>query len=188
MINSGTASDREKWTRIIPVILFVLAATIFALVFDIDALKKFLQENEKLGLIICLAAYILLSVTIIPSEPITFLVLAWKGPLPAILLAALGNTVAALVEFVIGGNIGDLADFEAKKEKLPFHLGRLPFNSPVFLLLARMLPGFGPKFVSIAGGVYKVPFITYLWTTAVANLIGAAVVVLGGTGLIKLFN
>jgi len=47
-------------------------------------------------------------------------------------------------------------------------------NSPLFLLLARMLPGFGSKFVSVAGGAFKVPFITYLWTTVAANLVGAA--------------
>jgi uncharacterized membrane protein YdjX (TVP38/TMEM64 family) len=81
-----------------------------------------------------------------------------------------------------------MTDFEKKKAKLPFSLGRLPVDSPVFLLLARMLPGFGTKFVSLAGGLYQVPMITYLWTTTVSNLIGAVFFVLGGYGLIKLFH
>jgi uncharacterized membrane protein YdjX (TVP38/TMEM64 family) len=128
----------------------------------------------------------LLGVTPIPTEPITLLVLAWKGPLIAIILATVGNTAASYVEFCIGGTIGDLADFEKKKEKLPFHLSKLPINSPVFLLCARMLPGYGGKFVSIASGVYRVPMFTYFWTTFVANLIGAIVIVFGGYGLITL--
>jgi len=61
-------------------------------------------------------------------------------------------------------------------------------NSPVFLLLARMLPGFGPKFVSVASGVFHVPIFTYLWTTLTANIIGAVLVVFGGYGLINLIK
>ncbi|MEN6436747.1 MAG: hypothetical protein ABFD58_13125 [Anaerolineaceae bacterium] len=51
-----------------------------------------------------------------------------------------------------------------------------------------MLPGFGPKFVSVVSGVYQVPMGTYLWTTVVANLLGAATIVLGGTGLLALIR
>ena len=116
------------------------------------------------------------------------LVFAWKGPLFAILLATLGNTLAAIVEYFVGNDIKDLIDFEEKKKKLPFHLGQLPINSPVFLVLARMLPGYGAKFVSIACGVYHVPMITHVWTVAVSNLIGAALVTLWGTGLIHLIR
>jgi uncharacterized membrane protein YdjX (TVP38/TMEM64 family) len=168
--------------------LFVVVAIIFALTFRLAALTAFLENYSTFGLVACLFAYVLLSVTPIPSEPVTVLVLAWKGPTAAIIVATLGNTLAAMMEFYIGQSLGDMADFEEKKEKLPFHLGRLPIDSPVFLLLARMLPGFGPKFVSLAGGLYQVPMITYLWTATVSNLIGAVFFVLGSYGLIKLFH
>jgi uncharacterized membrane protein YdjX (TVP38/TMEM64 family) len=168
--------------------LFVVVAIILALTFRLAALTAFLEKYKIFGLVACLFAYVLLSVTPIPSEPVTVLVLAWKGPMAAIILATLGNTLAAMMEFYIGQGLGDMTDFEKKKEKLPFNLGRLPIDSPVFLLLARMLPGFGPKFVSLAGGLYQVPMITYLWTTIVSNLIGAVFFVLGGYGLIKLFQ
>lgn len=49
-----------------------------------------------------------------------------------------------------------------------------------------MLTSYGSKFVSIAAGMYQVPFPTYLWTTLIANLMGAVVTVAGGYGLIKL--
>lgn len=185
-MNSVMARYREKWSRIIPMILVMLIAIIFVLNFDIASLNSFLQQYETIGLILCLFVYILLGLTLIPAEPVTFLLLAWQGPVVAVLMATLGNTLRGLVEFSIGGNIGDLADFEKKKANLPFRLGKLPIDSPVFMLFVRMLPGFGSKFVSVAGGAYQVPFLTYLWTTVVANLVGATLVVTLGTGLIKL--
>ncbi len=168
--------------------VLVVVAFTFALTFRLEALTAFLEKYRTFGLVACLLAYVLLSLTPIPSEPVTVLVLTWKGPMVAILLATLGNTLAAIMEFYIGHSLSDLADFEKKKEKLPLHLGRLPADSPLFLLLGRMVPGFGSKFVSLAAGLYEVPTITYLWTAIVSNLMGAVFFVLGGYGLIKLFH
>ena len=181
-------NSQDKIIRIVPIILVGIIAIIFAFTFDIDDLRAFLDEYQTPGLIICLLVYVLLGLTIVPSEPVTLLVLAWKGPLIAIILAMLGNTLAALAEFFIGGNIGDIANFEQQKEKLPFNLGKLPISSPVFLLLARTLPALGPRFVNIAAGIYLVPIRTFLWTALVSNLVGAGIVVAAGLGLFKLIH
>ncbi len=177
----------NKWTTILPLV-FLIFSIVFALHFDITKISEFLQKYESAGLLICLVVYLFLGVTLIPSEPVTLMVLAWIGPLIAVLLAVIGNTLAAFAELLIGGSIGEISNFEQKKDKLPFHLGKLPIDSPLFLLVGRMLPGFGPKFISLASGVYSVPLFTYLWTTLVANLIGAVFVVLGGYGLISLLK
>lgn len=177
-----------KWYVIVPMILFLIFAIFFSFNFDIAKLSDFLQKNENIGYFVCVIVYILLGVTVIPSEPVTLIILTWKGPLIAVLLAVIGNTLAAFAELLIGGSIGDISNFEQKKEKLPFHLGKLPMNSPIFLFLARMLPGFGTKFVSLASGVFHVPLFTYLWTTLAANFVGAIFVVFGGYGLINLIK
>ena len=169
-------------------ILFLIFAIFFSFNFDIAKLSDFLQKNENIGYFVCVIVYILLGVTVIPSEPVTLIILTWKGPLIAVLLAVIGNTLAAFAELLIGGSIGDISNFEQKKEKLPFHLGKLPMNSPIFLFLARMLPGFGTKFVSLASGVFHVLLFTYLWTTLAANFVGAIFVVFGGYGLINLIK
>ena len=179
---------REKALKILPVAIFILVAFFFAKYFDTAWIKGFLEENGPLGIIICLFAFVGLNLTFIPSDPITLLLIAWKGPFAAIVLSTIGDTLSAVVEYYIGDKISDMADFEKKKEKLPFYLNRLPMNSPVFLILARLLPGYGPKFVSIAAGIYQVPMSTNLWTSLVANLIGAIIEVFGGYGLIKLFK
>lgn len=186
--NTAWKNAWDKAGKYIPLALFIVAAFILVKYINTALLKEFLDQHEKLGFLACLSAYVLLGVTVIPSDPITLLVITWKGPLAAILLAAMGNTLSSIVEFYVGRSIGDLADFEKQKEKLPFHLGQLPVNSPVFLIFARMLTSYGSKFVSIAAGVYQVPLSTYLWTTLVANLIGSVLTVVGGYGLIKLFK
>ena len=178
----------ERWGRYLAILLPIIGAVIFAARFDAGSLAIFLQTHEQVGIVIYPFVYLLLGLTIIPSEPVTLLVLAWKGPLVAILLATLGNTLAVMAEYFVGMGIKDLTDFEKKRDRLPFHLGHLPINSPVFLIFARMLPGYGSKFVSLACGVYHVPMSTYIWTAVVSNLIGAALIALGGTGLIHLIK
>ncbi len=186
MNNSSAGSAWRKWWKLFLLALFVAAALFFAKTYDLSTLKDFLREYEFYGAIVCVAIYALLGPTPIPSEPVTLLVLAWKGPVAAILIATLGNTLASIMEYYIGGSIGDIADFEKRKQGLPFGLGRLPISSPVFLLAGRMLPGYASKLISLAGGVYRVPAWTYLWTSVVANFFGAVAVALIGMGLIQL--
>ncbi len=183
--NNDGGSLQSKLRNYIPVVLLIVVALILARYFKISPVLVFLQKYERLGVAGFLLIYVILGVTPIPTEPVGLLFLAWKGPVPAILLATVGNTLAAIVEYYIGGSVGDLTNFEQKKETLPFHLGRLPINSPAFLILGRMLPGFGPKFVSIACGIYKVPMFTYLWTALVAHFVGATILMLGGNEIIK---
>jgi uncharacterized membrane protein YdjX (TVP38/TMEM64 family) len=187
-MNSETWSQGNS-TRIIKAVaalLLVIAATILALTLNTQELQGFLQRYKTWSIAVSLGIYTLLGATPVPSEPLTLIITSMYGPWLAALLATLGNTGAALIEFFIGGRISDLSDFEEKKKKLPFHLGELRFDSPAFLLLGRMLPGFGPKFVSVVAGIYQVPIWTYLWTALVSNSVGAALVAGGGYGIFQL--
>ena len=124
--------------------------------------------------------------TPIPSEPLTVLLSTIFGPLSATLVAGSGNLLAAMVEYYLGAHIGAIADFQTRKAKLPLGLGRLPVDSALFLLGARMMPGYGPKLVSVLGGVYRVPILRYVWTAAIPTFVGAAVFAYGGAGLFSL--
>jgi uncharacterized membrane protein YdjX (TVP38/TMEM64 family) len=177
----------NKYLRVILLVVLVVAVSIALPAHTLVRVFEFVLEHENLGVLILLAVYALLGATFVPSEPLTLLLAAYYGPLPAAMIATVGNTLAGMLEFYIGGSIGNLADFEARKARLPFHLGKLPMRSPLFLFLGRMLPGFGPKFVSLACGVYRVPMRTYLWVVFVSNLLGAILVAWAGYGLAKLF-
>ncbi len=179
---------RDGITRLAPLIVITLLAVFIALHYNIDQLKDLILKYEKPGYVIAFLMYIIPGFTVIPSEPITLLILAWKGPWLALVFATAGNTLSAIAEYYIGGTLGNIADFEAQKAKLPFNLGRLPVSSPIFLLFARMLPGFMPKLISIAGGMYKVPVFTFLWTTFLSNFIGAGMVILASLGIFSLFK
>lgn len=94
----------------------------------------------------------------------------------------------AIVEYFIGHRVGGVADFKLIRQKLPLGLGKMPIESPLFLLSARMLPGYGPKFISVTSGICRVPFWRYLWTTAISTVVGAALVAYGGYGVLSFMN
>jgi uncharacterized membrane protein YdjX (TVP38/TMEM64 family) len=178
----------RKFARPVLVLLAAGVLTYFVIREGTNELVSILQKYDKLALVISLVLYTVLGATPVPSEPLTVFLTALYGPLWATLACTLGNTGAALMEFFIGANIGELASFEKLRTRLPFHLGDLPVSSPVFLLLVRMIPGYGSKFVSLAAGIYQVPLFTYTWTAILSSLIGALWVAYGSFVIIYLFK
>ena len=152
--------------------------------FDLSTFKEFITLHQDLTILISSAALFLASLTFIPTIPITLFLAVLLGPTLALIITALGNTLSALVHFQIGRQIGDVMNFEEKRANLPFKLGNLPVDSPLFLLLGRVTPG-GTKWLSFFSGAYAVPVLIYLWTTLLTNLTGAALVAFGGGQLIK---
>ena len=179
-------TNQSKIWKTVLLLVVLFTVSLFALKQDFVYLQELLEKYGKLGIFVSVVIYALLGATPVPSEPLTLFLTTAYGPLIAIFVAAIGNTLAALTEFFIGDRLGNITDFEKRKAKLPFHLDKLPINSPGFLLLARMLPGFGGKFVSVVSGVYQVPLWTYTWTAMLSNLIGAIGVACGDYGLLHL--
>lgn len=153
---------------------------------EINWVRKLILSAGWFGWGISILIYAALGATPVPSEPITLLITTVFGPGIAILVAAVGNLLAAIVEYLIGGQVGELSNFESKKSRLPFGLGKARIDSPWFLICARMLPGYGPKFVAIAAGMYNVPLWRYCWTTAISTAIGAVTVAFTSFGLIQI--
>jgi len=185
-MNDWIETNQSKIWKIALLLALLVTVSLFAVNQDIGRLQELIQKYGKLGIALSLFVYALLGATPVPSEPLTLFLTTAYGPLIAVCLACIGNTLAALTEFFIGGRIGDIANFENRKAHLPFHLDKLPIDSPAFLLLGRMLPGFGGKFVSVVSGVYQVPLWTYTWTAMLSNLMGAIGVAFGGYGLLRL--
>ena len=180
--------NRGKMIRGTLTSLFVLIVGILLVTKNMTVITNFIQQNGTLGLIVCVLVYGILGASLVPSEPLTVLISAIFGPWIAILVATFGNMLAAMIEYVIGMKIGDATSFEKQRTKLPFGLGKLPVESPVFLIVGRLTPGYGPKLISVISGVYRVPIKLYLWTTAVPTVLGAAVLAFGGAGLFQLFK
>jgi len=179
---------RSRAVRSLVLSLLIMAAAVFFISKDMEAIKSFILQNRALGLSVAVVVYGVLGASLIPSEPLTVLIGAIFGPLIATFIATLGNVLAAYVEYFIGTRVGTAASFTKNRDKLPFGLGKLPVHSPAFLILGRMVPGAGPKLVSFLAGVYHVPLLRYLWTTIIPTALGAAIFAFGGFGIFQFFK
>jgi uncharacterized membrane protein YdjX (TVP38/TMEM64 family) len=180
--------DKRKWRKGLLILFFLLFSLVLIIRVDMDALQVFIVQHQSISTLLFLLSYTILGITPIPSEPVTYLSLSLNGVIPAILLMAVGNTLAATVEYLIAGNLGDLANFEENKSRLPRWLRSLPVDSPLFLLCVRAIPGFGPKFVSTMSGIYKVPLSRHLWTALLSNSLGGIFIVLTMNGVLTLLK
>jgi len=153
---------------------------------ELAQVKTFILNSGPYGILISTVFLGILGATPIPSEPFTILLSTVYGPFWAMIAASIGTLLSALVEYFISYRIGNAANFEVWRQKLPFGLGKFPVDSPAFLIGARVIPGYGSKFVSLVSGFYRVPLLRYTWTTFVATLLGAAITAYGGYQLVTL--
>ena len=179
-------NSRSQSLRSLVMILAVVGVLIFAAYRDKERIETFIQKSGWVGMLAGIGIYGLLGASPIPSEPLTIFLSSVIGPFQATIITGLGNLLAATVEYMIGMHVGNVASFDQRKEKLPLGLGKMPVSSLPFLLLARMIPGYGAKFVSLICGIYRVPLLRYVWTTGITTLIGAAMFAYGGFGILQL--
>jgi len=140
------------------------------------------------GPLVMIALYGIFAATPVSTDPLTLISSVVFGPLIGIAVSWTGNNVAALVEYYVGAHLGRATNMRALRKKLPFGLGKLPLGSPWVLIFGRLVPGFGGKIISILAGIYHVPIRSYLWTTAITNLIGSVLLSLGGYKIIHLLK
>mgnify|MGYP003350682184 CR=1 FL=1 len=165
-------------------IIFLVLFIIF-LTKNSETITVLLLKSGAWAPLIALILYPLLAITPITTDPITMILAVTYGPFITILVAWMGNNLAALVEYYFGYKIGDAVDFENEKNNLPFGLGKLPIDSVPVLIFGRMIPGYGSKVISILAALYKVPVKRYFWTTAVTNLLGSIMFAYGSFGLVE---
>jgi uncharacterized membrane protein YdjX (TVP38/TMEM64 family) len=178
-------SSRSKLRQLLPLMLSVGLSAVAALYVakHVAALEHFITRIGIIGPLISIALQTVFGASPIPTEPLTMINGAVFGPLRGALFSWVGYMLASVIEYFIGTRIGQATNFEEQREKMPFGLGRFPADSPWFLTLARIVPGYGPKMVGIVGGVYHVPLWRFVWTAAIPNAIGALVFAYGGHGL-----
>jgi uncharacterized membrane protein YdjX (TVP38/TMEM64 family) len=190
MNETGTNDKRQRTLSIIILVVTLVILFIIVSYFskELQAVGNFIRRLGVWGWLASILMFAVFGATPIPSEPFTVLITTIFGPLLTAIITALGNLLAATVEFFIGRRVGKVADFDKIREKLPFGLNKVPVDSPIFLIGARLIPGYLPKFVSIISGIYKVPLYRFLWTTLVATTAGALAISFGGHTLLTLLG
>lgn len=180
-----SSNKLQTWLVII-LTLAVSAGFVYYVSLHEEGVKSFIRDAGVLGPVVSVALFAILGLSPIPSEIIVIIIGAVYGGLEGTIISFIGNMVAAIIEYYVGGHIARISDFEERKEHMPLGLGRFPANSPVFLIAARIIPGYGPKMVGIVGGMYKVPLWRYIWTGAIPIAIGAAFFAFGGASLMNM--
>ncbi len=145
-----------------------------------DDLEAFLISVGVFGPLVSLGLYALLSITPVNTDSLTLVNGLVYGVLAGTLIASVGNTVAALIEYYVGLKVRDVSGTEGQTFTVPVIKKKFPVRSWVFLIFGRFIPGYGGKAVSIIAGMYKVPVWKYVWTAFVANAIGAFMFAYGG--------
>lgn len=186
LISNDFLSNPHNIVRVVLILLIIAAAVFVSLNFTLADIQAFIQENPRLTILISLLIYISFGLTFLPSIPLTLFIAVLIGPLQAAIVATVGNTIAALLEYQVGKTIGDVVDFEGIKSKLPLGLGKLPIKSPYFLLAARSIPA-GTRGFSLVCGAYQVPLLAYTWTTFTMYFISSLLLSFGSVQLIQFF-
>ena len=184
-VPTPTVSPQNKRGTVIGLIFSVVISLILALyiIHHVQAVENFISGLGIIGPLVSIALQTLFGASPIPTEPLTMINGAVFGPLRGALFSWIGYMFASLIEYFIGKQIRQAADFEERKSKMPLGLGRFPADSPWFLMLARIIPGYGPKMVGLVGGIYRVSLWRFMWTAAIPNAIGALAFAYGGHGL-----
>lgn len=177
----------NKAIQITLIVLVLAAGILFMVSFNLPDAKAFIRAHRSQAALISVGIYFLLGFTFIPASPLTLFLAVFMGPFETVLVATVGNTLAALLEYQIGATVGDIFNFEARMHHLPFSLGELPISSPYLLLAGRLLP-LGKRGFSIVCGAYQVSIGKYLWTTILMYIVNASVLAFSGVGLLKLIE
>jgi uncharacterized membrane protein YdjX (TVP38/TMEM64 family) len=177
--------NKHNAIRLALMLLIIGFAVMISINYSMADVKAYIEDNPSQTILISLIIYVSFGLTFLPSIPLTLFIAVLIGPLQAAIVATIGNTIAALLEYQVGKTIGDVVDFEKIKSKLPFGLGKLPINSPYFLLAARSIPA-GTRGFSVVCGAYQVPLLSYTWTTFTMFFISSMIFAYGGS-LVTIF-
>lgn len=175
----------NKAIQITLMVLIIVVTGFLVVNFNLPDAKDYIRAHRSQAALISIGVYFLLGFTFIPASPLTLFLAVFMGPFEAVLIATMGNTLAALAEYQIGATVGDIFAFEAHMDNLPFRLGELPITAPVLLMAGRLLP-LGKRGFSIVCGAYQVPLGRYLWTSVLMYVVNASFLAFGGVGLARL--
>lgn len=173
------------WTIVGSIVVLVF---LFFLVRNLRDVNAIIRGAGVGGPFIAIFLFAIFAATPIPTDPLTVVCGVIFGPVVGSIISWVGNNIAALVEYYFGLHVRKVTNIDQSLKKLPFGLNNVAVDSPIFLIFARLIPGYGGKVISFVAGIHHVPIRRYIWTTALTNLIGALVLSFGGYHFIHLFK
>jgi len=180
LLNSSIFKNKFFW-RVFSLSLFGI---MFYLLIDrADEIKSILENGGIWTPILGVITLALLGPTPVATEPIIILLSVSYSPFLAMIIGSLGNTFAMLIEYSVAYKLAEIFDYQEEKKKLPKFLRKIPADNIYFLIIGRMVPGYGSKIISLIAGAEKVNFKLYFWTSLISGIFGAFVISYGGFGV-----
>jgi len=165
--------NKNIWRK---VSLLFLGGTIYLMVYHSDKVTEIVISSGIWAPVISFILFLIFSITPITTEPIIGILALTYSPYVAFVIGTLGNFFAMLIEYYFGKKLAHIFDYDVHKKKLPKIIQKLKVDSPLFLIFGRMIPGYGSKVISLIAGAEKVNMKTYLWTSVLSAIFGAAVI------------
>lgn len=175
-----------SWLSKVFNIVFVIAVFTI-LILKRSEITKFIHQSGDLAPYIATTLLAVLGPTPIATDPILILMAISYGPIVGVIVGTIGNTLAMFFEYFVGYKLQKEYKPKIPKNRLTKWLYQLPIESPWFLLLGRMIPGYGSKVISLIAGSYKINLKLYLWTSFLSALFGAIITSYGGFSIVEYF-
>jgi uncharacterized membrane protein YdjX (TVP38/TMEM64 family) len=86
------------------------------------------------------------------------------GPLWGSVVNAIGIVLAAIIGYVVALRTSRLLDIESAVAKLPRWVRRFRLGSPLFLIVVRVIPGFGGTIATQTAAALRVPLFRQIYT------------------------
>lgn len=152
-------------------------------------LKNYVDSHFLIASLLFVVCYIGITTLSIPGASLATISAGFLFGQPfAIIYAVMGATIGASLIFLIAKTA--LGEFFIKKTKGYLEKMREGFqkNAISYLLFLRLVPLFPFWLVNIAPAFFKVPLITFFWTTLIGIMPGAFVYSQAGVGLAAIFD
>ncbi|NBO35993.1 hypothetical protein EBU91_00375 [bacterium] len=180
-VNKNKLSLSKIFWRVFSICLF--AAMFYLLINESSRMKALLENGGVWTPILGILLLALLGPTPVATEPIIILISVSYSPFWGMVIGAIGNTFAMFIEYAVAYKLAEIFDYKKEKKRLPKFLQKIPANNIYFLIIGRMVPGYGSKIISLIAGAEKVDLKLYFWTSFISGIFGAFVISYGGFGL-----
>lgn len=92
------------------------------------------------------------------------------GPLWGSVINAVGIVIAAAIGYWINRHASNLLDLDAALARLPSWVKRFRIGSPMFLIVVRVIPGFGGTVATASAAAFRVPIWIHIFTMSIVAI------------------
>jgi uncharacterized membrane protein YdjX (TVP38/TMEM64 family) len=160
-------------------ILVVIVMLLFKKYWSIrpEIILTFIQNNKILAPFLFIVLFIIMTISVLPTLPMNLGAGLLWGPFWGTLISVIGATCGASCSFIIARYLAhDYCEKKLKNTKLHWLLDVIRCNGWKVVAFVKLDPVFASGPLNYLFGLTPIPFITYLWSTALFLIPPAAII------------